>query len=70
MARTKKVKASGRFGVRYGLSAKARWLAVEQKKKAKQKCPYCKKNCKRIAKGIWLCRGCERKFTGNAYSIK
>ncbi len=70
MTKTKKVGASGRFGVRYGATVRARWNAVEIKRKAKQKCPYCGKlSCKREAKGLWLCKSCKKRFTAGAYTV-
>ncbi len=70
MTKTKKVGASGRFGVRYGKTVRARWAKIEKKRKAKQKCPFCKKlGCKRIAKGLWECKKCGKKFTGGAYAL-
>lgn len=73
MTKTKKVGASGRFGVRYGLTVKERWLEVENKRKEKQRCPFCKKlSAKRIAKGLWKCKAksCGKKFTGGAYALE
>jgi large subunit ribosomal protein L37Ae len=70
MVRTKKVKASGRFGARYGSTVRSRWQAIEAKQRKKQKCPFCKKlTAKRLSKGIWFCKSCDRKFTGDAYFL-
>ncbi len=70
MARTRKVKSTGRFGVRYGKTIRQRVLAVEKKQKQKQKCPYCNAfKVKRIASGIWHCKKCDNKFTGKAYWV-
>jgi large subunit ribosomal protein L37Ae len=69
MTKTKKVGASGRFGVRYGSTVRARWAAVEAKRKAKQKCNFCGKRAKRLAKGLWKCTKCGKKFTAGAYSL-
>ncbi len=70
MARTKKTKAAARFGSRYGSSVKNRWNAIESKQRKKQKCPFCKKlTAKRLSPGIWLCKSCNRKFTGDAYFL-
>lgn len=69
--RTKKVKSTGRFGSRYGSTVKARVRAIESKQRKKQKCPFCKKtNVKRLSKGLWICKSCNRKFTSQAYFIK
>jgi len=68
--KTKKVGSSGRFGARYGRKNRQRVADVEKKLKAWHKCPYCnKKRVKRISMGIWQCRACESKFTGNAYTM-
>ena len=41
MVRTKKVKASGKFGAGYGTNVRAKFVAVESKQRKKQKCPFC-----------------------------
>lgn len=69
MGRTKKVGVSGRFGPRYGLKVRKRLKAVEDRQKKKHPCPKCKKkSLKRIASGIYLCKKCEIKVTGGAYT--
>jgi large subunit ribosomal protein L37Ae len=68
--KTKKVASTGRFGVRYGKKIRDEVLLVERRQKQKQKCPFCKKTVKRLAKGIWQCRKCKKKFTGGAYYLK
>lgn len=61
---------SRKFGARYGATVKKRWEAVEEIQRKKQKCPFCKKTqLKRIAKGIWECKSCEKKFTSNTYFL-
>ena len=71
MARTKKMKSAGRFGVRYGLTARARIRQVEGKQRKKQVCPFCSKPAlKRIASsGIWKCKKCGKKFASNVYYV-
>jgi large subunit ribosomal protein L37Ae len=67
---TKKVKSTGRYGVRYGLTIRQRVLDVEKNQKKKQKCPYCGRlRAKRISFGIFKCNKCEAKFTGRAYEV-
>ncbi|OIO41488.1 hypothetical protein AUJ10_00680 [Candidatus Pacearchaeota archaeon CG1_02_31_27] len=71
MARTKKVKSTGRYGARYGKKVRTRILAVEIRQKKKQTCPYCRKNsAKRKAAGIWHCKSCKKTFTANAYTVE
>ncbi len=68
---TKKVGAAGRFGPRYGKRSKKKLADIELLQRVKQKCPYCKKpKAKRDSKGIWICRNCGKKFTGDVYYIK
>ncbi len=70
MARTKKVKSSGRFGARYGKKVRERVVKVESKQHSKQKCPFCGKlGVKREAKGIWKCPKCKRRFASNVYYL-
>lgn len=60
-----------RLGVRYGRTTRQKIGDIEKVLRSKQKCPYCAKNkVKRIAAGIWQCRGCNNKFSGAAYAIK
>jgi len=67
---TKKVKSAGRFGTRYGLKMRKRIIAVESKQKLKQKCPYCSRyKAKRISPGIYVCKKCNSKFSGKAYTV-
>ncbi|MEK6758025.1 MAG: 50S ribosomal protein L37ae [Nanoarchaeota archaeon] len=71
-SKTKKAKAAGRFGARYGKRVRA-WLSkVETKQRVKQKCPFCEKlGAKRLSKGIWQCtrKTCNKKFASNTYHL-
>jgi len=70
MARTKKVKIAGKFGARYGATVREKYSAVASKQAQKQKCPFCKKfTAKRIAKGLWNCKACHKRFTAHAYYL-
>ncbi|MEK6885903.1 MAG: hypothetical protein AABX17_02980 [Nanoarchaeota archaeon] len=62
--------SAGRFGVRYGQSAKKRTSAIEAKQKMKQHCIFCNGRAKRLSKGIWLCKKCGKKFAGHAYFLE
>ncbi|HII14952.1 MAG TPA: 50S ribosomal protein L37ae [Nanoarchaeota archaeon] len=72
MRMTKKVlKSAARFGARYGKRLKAKIVAVESLQKQKQPCPYCMRDtAKRVSAGIWECKKCGAKFTGNAYTLR
>lgn len=68
--KSKKTKSAGRFGARYGKTVKDRLVKVETKQRVKQKCPFCEKiGVKRLAKGIWKCPRCEKKFASNTYYL-
>lgn len=72
-SKLKKNKSAGRFGARYGKRARSAIIAVEQKQRKKQKCPFCgKEGVKRISKGIWKCKRktCEKKFASDIYYLK
>ena len=70
MARTKKVKASGRYKVGYGTRVRVKLVAVESKQRKKQICPFCKKpTAKRKSAGIWNCKKCGKNFAGGAYYL-
>ena len=68
--KSKKTKSSGRFGARYGRKVRENLVKVESKQRIKQKCPFCQKlGVKRLAKGIWYCSKCEKKFASNTYYL-
>jgi large subunit ribosomal protein L37Ae len=68
---TKIVGTTGRFGVRYGKRLRTRVLQIEDRQRKKQLCPYCDRyQIKRLAAGIYQCKKCEMKFTGDAYLMK
>jgi large subunit ribosomal protein L37Ae len=70
MVRTKKVKAAGRLRAGYGKSVRGRITEIESKQRKKQVCPYCKKLAlKRLSKGIWLCKKCDKKFASHTYYL-
>ncbi|NOZ77291.1 MAG: 50S ribosomal protein L37Ae [Euryarchaeota archaeon] len=71
MRRTKKAGISGKFGPRYGMRTRKKWLEIEKKQRPLHRCPVCKKmGVKRLASGIWSCRKCGAKYTGGAYLPK
>jgi len=63
------VGTAGRFGARYGLKIRRSIKEIEALQKRKHECPYChKKGVKRLSKGVWECKKCKTKFTGEAYT--
>ncbi len=70
MPKTKKIKSAGRFGARYGRRVKTKIAEIESKQRKKQECPFCKGTAKRLSKGIWNCKKCNKKFTGHTYFLK
>jgi large subunit ribosomal protein L37Ae len=71
MTKTKKVKAAGRFGPRYGKYVRERIADIESRQRKKQVCPFCKKAAlKRLSKGIWTCKKCKKKFASHAYYME
>jgi large subunit ribosomal protein L37Ae len=70
-SKSKKTRAAGRFGARYGRSVRTKLAGVEDKQRIKQKCPYCAKmGVKRLSKGIWKCSKCDKKFASDTYYLK
>lgn len=66
--RTKKVKSSGRYGVRYGARLRKRIREIDATSKTKHRCPRCRiVAVKKISVGIWKCRKCDYQFTGGAW---
>ena len=69
MPKTKKVKAAGRFGVRYGRKVRLKTAEIETKQRKKQDCIFCPGKAKRLSKGIWLCNKCNKKFAHHTYFL-
>jgi large subunit ribosomal protein L37Ae len=70
-SKLKKTKSAGRFGSRYGKKVRDKIVEVESIQRKKQKCPFCGKlGVKRLSKGIWLCKKCNKKFASNTYHLK
>lgn len=69
MVRTKKVKASGKFGVRYGRRARTKITEIESVQRKKQECIFCNGIAKRLSKGIWQCKKCNKKFASHTYFL-
>ena len=68
--RTKKVKASGRYGVRYGSRLRKRIREIDSTAKGSHRCPRCRIFAvRKESVGIWQCRKCNKKFTGKAYVV-
>lgn len=68
MSGKKKVGSSGKFGPRYGMRVRRKWLEIDRIQRTLYQCPACKKTAvKRVASGIWECSKCEAKFSGGAY---
>lgn len=68
--RTKKVKASGRYGAGYGTNVRKKLNSIELLQRKKQLCPFCNKaGVKRVAMGIWSCGKCGKRFSGHAYYL-
>ena len=60
-----------RFGARYGKRVREKIVKVESKQRVKQNCPFCSKlGVKRLSKGIWHCKKCNKKFASNTYYLE
>lgn len=68
-AKTKKVKAAGRFRVGYG-KPRERLVLIEKKQRKKQKCVFCNGSAKRVFAGVWQCQKCRKKYSGGAYFLE
>lgn len=69
MAKTRKVKAAGRYGARYGRSVRTKIAEIESLQRKKQNCIFCNGTAKRLSKGIWLCKKCNKKFAAHTYYL-
>ena len=69
MVKTKKVRAAGRFQARFGRKIRTKIAKIEAVQRKKQKCIFCSGTAKRLSKGIWHCKKCDKKFVNNTYSL-
>lgn len=58
------------FGARYGKRSRDKYALVKKKQKQKQKCPFCEGIVKRLAKGIWQCKKCKKKFASGTFHVE
>jgi large subunit ribosomal protein L37Ae len=64
----KKVGSAGKFGTRYGMRVRKKWLEVDRKQRRAHECPVCRRlGVRRVSSGVWECRKCGTKFAGGAY---
>ena len=67
---TKKIGSAGRFGARYGSKIRKAVANVEKEQDKKEKCPVCNiGTMKRLSKGVYVCKKCNAKITGRAYTL-
>jgi len=69
MPRTKKVKAAGRLGARYGRRVRTKIADLENVQRKKQECLFCDGTAKRLSKGIWKCKKCNKKFASHTFAL-
>ena len=68
--RTKKVGVTGKYGTRYGGAIRKIVKKFEIQQHAKYLCPPCGKTAvRRVACGIWKCKGCKITFAGGAFEF-
>jgi len=69
-AKTKKIKAAGKFSGGMGVSLRNEYNAIEEQQRGKQKSPFHPKGrAKRIAAGIWKDVKTGKIFAGPAYIL-
>ena len=70
-AKTKKIKAFGKFGTGYGTRVRKNYNKIEALQRKTQPSPFHPNGrAKRIAAGIWKCLKTGKIFAGPSYSIK
>jgi len=69
-AKTKKIKAAGKFSGGLGVSLRDNYNAIELQQRTRQKSPFHPKGrAKRIAAGIWKDKKTGKIFAGPAYIL-
>jgi len=70
-AKTKKIRAAGKFGSRIGTHARKEYNAIEALQRKRQISPFYKKGkAVRIAAGIWKCMKTGKIFAGPVYYLE
>ena len=70
-AKTKKIKAAGKFGAGYGVRVRSEYNAIEALQRKKQKSPFHPRGrVNRIAAGIWKDVRTGKVFAGPAYVLE
>ncbi|KAF0200155.1 MAG: large subunit ribosomal protein L37Ae [bacterium] len=70
-AKTKKIKAAGKFSGGIGVKARKEFNTIEAKQRKRQMSPfYPKARAIRIAAGIWKCLKTGKIFSGHAYYLE
>lgn len=69
-AKTKKIKAAGKFRSGIGTRARKEYNVIEEEQRKKQKSPFSKGRAKRIAAGIWKDLKTGKIFAGPAYYLE
>ena len=59
-----------RFGARYGAKVRKKTASIELIQRKKQSCIFCNGTAKRLSKGIWECKKCDKKFASHTYFTK
>ncbi|CAL1171792.1 unnamed protein product [Cladocopium goreaui] len=70
--RTKKVGITGKYGTRYGASLRKIIKRYDIQQRARYMCSFCgKENVKRVAGGIWKCKGktCGKIMAGGCWTL-
>lgn len=71
MAEANKSDTTKRYGTRYGATLKRRLNKIELVQRADQRCPTCNKlSAKWQSVGVFECRKCGAKFTGEAWGVR
>lgn len=67
---TKKVGVTGKYGTRYGQKLRKQVRGIEILQRTKSICSFCGKTAiKRVACGIWKCKGCKRVISGGCWDF-
>jgi large subunit ribosomal protein L37Ae len=69
MSKVEKLKATKRFGARYGPRNKLKFENIEKVQRAHHKCPYCSyQSVRRQTLGVWHCSQCKATFVSRAFT--
>ena len=57
------------IGIIFKANNERKIAEIESTQRKKQECLFCKGTAKRLSKGVWQCKKCNKKFAAHTYFL-